>query len=70
MKELSGRNRRLQYEWNNLEKRLASRSDIEYSITKVNAQGMPIQYQISYHIKSICGVTNIENLDKPGIKNH
>ena len=69
MKELSGRNRRLQYEWNNLEKRLASRSDIEYSITKVNAQGMPIQYQITYHIKSICGVTNIESLDKPGIEN-
>lgn len=69
MAELTGRNRRLQYEWKNLEKRLSSRPDIEYSITKVNAQGMPIWYQITYHIKSICSVTNIENLDKPGIDN-
>ena len=53
MAELTGRNRRLQYEWKNLEKRLSSRPDIEYSITKVNAQGMPIGYQITYHIKSI-----------------
>ena len=69
MKELTGRNRRLQYEWKNLEKRLALKSDIDYSITKVNAQGMPIQYEITYHVKSICGVTNIENLDKPGVDN-
>ena len=69
MKELTGRNRRLQYEWKNLEKRLSSRSDIEFSITKVNAQDMPIGYQITYHIKSICGVTNIENLDKPCVDN-
>ena len=69
MKELTGRNRRLQYEWKNLEKRLSSRSDIHFSITKTNAQGMPIRYEITYHIKSICGVTNIENLDKPGVDN-
>lgn len=69
MKELTGRNRRLQYEWKNLEKRLSSRSDIDYCITKTNAQGMPIGYQITYRVKSICSVTNIEHLDKPGVDN-
>ncbi len=69
MKEFTGRNKRLQYEWNALENALSSRSDIHYSIIKRNAQGLPISYQITYHIKSICGVSNIENLDKPGVEN-
>ena len=50
MKELTGRNRRLQHEWKTLEKRLASRSDIDFSISKLNAQGMPIGYEITWRI--------------------
>ena len=69
MKELTGRNRRLQYEWKTLEKRLSYRPDIDFSVVKTNAQGLPTCYEIIYHIKSICGVTNMVNLDKPGVEN-
>lgn len=55
-KQLSGRNRRLLYEWQKLEQHLSARKDIDYLVAKANSQGLPISYQISYHIKSICGI--------------
>lgn len=66
---LKGRNRRLFYEWKRLEECLSSRKDISYAITRLNANGLPVQYCITYRIRSICGVENVERLDEPGVDN-
>ena len=68
-KELSGRNRRLLYEWQQLEQGLAGRSDISWQISKTNAEGLPVGYLIDYHIHSICGVTDVERLNEPDVEN-
>ena len=68
-RELSGRNRRLYREWKRLEERVSRRKDIALAITKVNLKGMPVQYHITYYIRSICGVENVERLDEPGVDN-
>ncbi len=67
--ELTGRNRRLYREWKQLDERLSLRRDIDYVITRLNTKGMPIQYRITYLIRSICGVENIDKLDEPGVEN-
>ncbi len=54
--QLSGRNRRLQYEWNKLEEHLSVRKDIDYTVVRKNQAGMPVSYLVTYHIKSICGI--------------
>lgn len=66
---LSGRNRRLLYEWHKLEKDLSMRSDITWCVRTTNQQGLPISYHIDYHIHSLCGVTDIEHLNERGITN-
>ena len=67
--KMTGRNRRLLTEWTLLDKALAQRPDIEYQITRRNAMGLPIGYLITYHIRSICGVTNQQELNMNGITN-
>ena len=67
--QFSGRNRRLLYEWQQLESRLEARHDITCNVTRRNAAGLPTAYLISYQIKSICGVTDLEHFGKPGVKN-
>lgn len=66
---LSGRNRRLWHEWHQLEQGLEGRHDIAFQITKRNADGLPMGYLIDYHLRSICGVTHVENLNEPGVEN-
>lgn len=66
---LSGRNRRLWHEWNQLEQGLEGRHDITFQVTKRNADGLPIGYLVDYHLRSICGVTREEGLNEPGVEN-
>lgn len=66
---LSGRNRRLYNEWVVVDKRLQHRTDITYSVEKFNAAGVPVQYHVTYHIKSICGVEQVEQLHQAGVLN-
>lgn len=66
-KTLSGRDRRLLHEWHKLE--LGLSSDIQWHVLKTNATGLPIGYHVDYHIHSLCGVTDIERLNEPGIAN-
>jgi len=66
---LGGRERRLLNEWILLEQYLAGRSDISWRVLQVNAKGLPVSYIIDYHIRSLCGVTNVERLSEPGIVN-
>lgn len=68
-RQLSGRNRRLLHEWRMLEEGLQGRSDILCHVSKTNAEGLPVQYHIDYHIRSLCGVTELEKLNEPGISN-
>ena len=67
--QLSGRNRRLLYEWQQLETGLADRQDISCKVTRRNADGLPTAYIVTYHLRSICGVTHEEMLNEPGVEN-
>lgn len=66
---LTGKNRRLYHEWCTLQNRLSHRNDILCKVLKTNAAGVPIQYQITYHITSICGVEHVERLNENGVEN-
>lgn len=68
-RQLKGRFRRLFHEWKRLDERLLTRKDIACEITRLNAKGLPTQYHITYFIRSICGVENVERLDEPGVEN-
>ena len=67
--QLSGRNRRLLYEWQQLEQRLEGRRDITCEVVRRNTAGMPTAYLICYQLRSICGVSNIEHFGEPGVVN-
>jgi len=66
---LSGRSRRLWHEWRQLEEGLADRRDISLQVTRRNADGIPTGYLIDYHLKSICGVEHVEQLNEAGVEN-
>ena len=68
-KPLSGRNRRLLYEWQTIVDGLAGHSDICCQIMRTNADGLPIVYCIDYQIQSICSVSDMDHLNQPGITN-
>ena len=67
--QLNGRNRRLLYEWRQLEETLSRRQDISLSVVKRNAAGLPIVYLIDYRLRSICGVEHLDQLNMTGIEN-
>lgn len=66
---LKGRNRRLFHEWKQLDERISRRNDISYRVTRLNTSGLPVQYEVSYQIRSICGVKEMDKLNEPGISN-
>ncbi len=67
--KLTGRNRRLLNEWKRLDYALQKRNDIDYQIIKRNTDGLPTEYIITYRIRSICGVEQIERLNEIGVSN-
>ena len=69
MEQLSGRNRRLLYEWRRLEERFGARPDIAVSVLDSNAAGLPVRYRVDYHLRSICGVEQVERLGEKGVAN-
>lgn len=69
MEPLSGRNRRLLYEWRTLEQRFGGRPDVAVSVSDTNAAGLPVRYLVSYHVRSICGVEQVERLGEAGVSN-
>ena len=68
-KPLSGRNRRLLHEWQQMSEQLSARNDILWSVRRTNAEGLPVSYLVDYHIRSICGVTDVERLGENGMEN-
>lgn len=67
--ELSGRNRRLLWEWRLLEDRFSGREDIAVSVSSANAAGLPVRYRVDYSVRSICGVEQVERMGEPGVAN-
>lgn len=67
--KLGGRDRRLWYEWRKLDQALTGRSDIGWRVVATNAAGLPTGYSIDYRIHSLCGVTDVENLNLRGVTN-
>ena len=62
-----GRNRRLLNEWRKLEERLENRRDIQLQVARRNADGLPVGYLVSYQLRSICGVSNLEHFGERGV---
>lgn len=68
-KALKGRNRRLLTEWRRLEQCLENRHDIQLRVIRRNTEGLPIGYLVTYQLRSICGVSNLEHFGERGVSN-
>lgn len=66
---MTGRDRRLQHEYEELTLRFAERKDIRVSVTGHNANGFPNRYRVDYYIRCYCGVTHVEHLLEAGYDN-
>ena len=69
IRDFKGRNRRLLLEWQKIEQMCLQHDEIEVKAIALNSDNLPLEYEVSYHIKSICGIENESNLNIPGIKN-
>lgn len=58
-------NARLLWEWEAIDKRLKNNKEISYSIVERNAEGLPVEYEVYYDIRSFCGVAD---KDKNGLE--
>jgi len=67
--ELRGRRRRLYHEWQEVATRLAHQPEITWSIAETDALGLPTAYRVDYHIRSLCGVADVEHLGQPDVIN-
>jgi len=68
-KPLRGRNGRLLHEWQMMDEGLSARPDIRWTVRRTNAEGLPVGYLVDYHIRSICGVTEVDRLGEKGVEN-
>lgn len=66
---MTGRDRRLIFEYQLLVERFATRDDINVSVVSCNASGIPNSYCIEYNIRCISSVEDLEHLNEPGYKN-
>lgn len=54
---LQGQSKRLLYEWMEIDKLCSNNKHIAYIVRRKNADGLPVEYEIIYKIRSITGVT-------------
>lgn len=66
---MTGRDRRLEYEYDTLVRRFGKRPDVSVEVAGRNANGMPVKYVVTYSIRSICGVEHLESFGTPGVLN-
>ena len=66
---MTGRDRRLEYEYKTLMERFGSGGAVSVDVTGRNHAGMPVAYSVGYGIRSICSVRNLESLGCPGVEN-
>lgn len=69
MENLTGRSRRLQFEYEAIMKRFSNRKDITVSVIGRNSQQIPNRYIVEYNIRSFCGIANPEQLGMEGAVN-
>ena len=60
-----GRDTRLLNEWKQLDEACAASDEIAYSVCKTSVSGLPVAYEMIFHIKSITGV---EEADERGLQ--
>ncbi|HOY32287.1 MAG TPA: hypothetical protein PKW80_10445 [Bacteroidales bacterium] len=65
LKNFIHRNARLMWEWETIDKRLGKNNEISYIISERNADGLPVVFEITYHIRSFCGILE---KDKDGLE--
>lgn len=63
------KDRRLLYEYNRLQELSCNNAKISCDIMRRNSNDLPVQYRITYNIRSICSVQNIDQLCVAGITN-
>lgn len=66
--QLSGRNRRLLNEWKAMLSHFAMSSVVRLDVARTNDLGLPVEYVVTYDIKSISGVENEARLGEPGVE--
>lgn len=67
--QVSGRQRRLLYEWQKLDGLASRRTDISYRVLRSDAAGLPVAYAVCYRLRSICGIERMKQLGEPGVSN-
>lgn len=55
---MTGRQRRRQYEYQQLMKFAEGRKDVSIAVTREDADGIPCAYVVTYNIHSICGIND------------
>ena len=60
-----GSETRLYNEWKTIDETLSSNDNISYSVIKRNPSGIPVAYEVVFHLKSIIGV---EDADEQGLQ--
>lgn len=66
---MTGRDRRLNHEYSQLQQLAAHRDWMTLEVTRRNAADIPTRYRVTYHIRSFCAVENVEKLGTAGIVN-
>lgn len=69
MNHMTGRDRRLSFEYDRLMACLEGRNDIRLEVEERNAAGLPVKYRVDYKIRSICAVRNPESVLDAGVLN-
>ncbi|MCF0166743.1 MAG: hypothetical protein HUJ89_06265 [Bacteroidales bacterium] len=65
---MTPRQRRLSNEYAGLQRLAAARPEISVQVTR-EEMGVPVRYLVLYHLRSLCGVTNVEHLGEDGYEN-
>jgi hypothetical protein len=60
---ISGQSKRLLYEWMEIDKLCQYNKRITYIVRRKNAEGLPVEYEIIYHVRSIVGVGEPEKAE-------
>lgn len=53
---MTGRERRLTYEWQKIQQMAARHDDLTVRVTRTTPSHLPTEYEVTYCIRSICGV--------------
>ena len=54
-------------EWQTLQVRLQAHPEISIRVTRTTPAGAPSAYEVTYNIRSLCGVEGWQHLDEPDI---